>query len=147
MSAGPFQYRGAAAGLSEPLIRKVIFSFYDKVGRDRAIFRLDAVRIELDRQGQRAIDSPNTALAPMNAALRVICGLLAGYVDGVFFGLDLQIFLIESRQFDDRQDVVALLQDVDGREWTRASPTCCTRSCHVLSVHRSSPATQAAACG
>lgn len=34
MSAGPFEYRGAAAGLSEPLIRNVIVSFYEKVRRD-----------------------------------------------------------------------------------------------------------------
>ena len=34
MSAGPFEYRGAAAGLSEPLIRKVILAFYERVRRD-----------------------------------------------------------------------------------------------------------------
>jgi hemoglobin len=34
MNAGPFEYRGVAAGLSEPLIRTVILSFYGKVRRD-----------------------------------------------------------------------------------------------------------------
>jgi hemoglobin len=34
MSAGPFEYRSAAAGLTEPLIRTVILSFYAKVRRD-----------------------------------------------------------------------------------------------------------------
>jgi len=34
MSAGPFEYRGAAAGLNELLIRRVILSFYEKVRRD-----------------------------------------------------------------------------------------------------------------
>lgn len=34
MSAGPFEYRGAAAGISEPLIRTVILSFYEKVRSD-----------------------------------------------------------------------------------------------------------------
>ena len=34
MTAGPFEYRGAAAGLTEPLIRTVILSFYAKVRRD-----------------------------------------------------------------------------------------------------------------
>jgi len=34
MSAGLFEYRGTAAGLNEPLIRKVILSFYEKVRRD-----------------------------------------------------------------------------------------------------------------
>lgn len=34
MTAGPFEYRGATAGLSEPLIRKTILSFYERVKRD-----------------------------------------------------------------------------------------------------------------
>ena len=34
MSAGLFEYRGTAAGLNEPLIWKVILSFYEKVRRD-----------------------------------------------------------------------------------------------------------------
>ena len=34
MGAGPFEYRGAVAGLSEPLIRKVIMLFYKNVRRD-----------------------------------------------------------------------------------------------------------------
>ncbi len=34
MTAGPFEYRGVAAGLSEPVIRTVILSFYEKVKRD-----------------------------------------------------------------------------------------------------------------
>jgi len=34
VTAGPFEYRGAAAGLTEPLIRTVILSFYEKVRRD-----------------------------------------------------------------------------------------------------------------
>jgi hemoglobin len=34
MSAGPFEYRGATAGLTEPLVRQVILSFYEKVRDD-----------------------------------------------------------------------------------------------------------------
>ena len=34
VTAGPSEYRGAAAGLTEPLIRTVILSFYEKVRRD-----------------------------------------------------------------------------------------------------------------
>ena len=34
MSAGLFEYRGTAAGLNEPLIRKVILSFYEKIRHD-----------------------------------------------------------------------------------------------------------------
>ena len=34
MTAGPFEYRGAAAGLTEALIRTVILAFYEKVRRN-----------------------------------------------------------------------------------------------------------------
>jgi hemoglobin len=34
VNTGPFEYRGAAAGLTEPLIRAVILSFYEKIRRD-----------------------------------------------------------------------------------------------------------------
>ena len=34
MRGGSFEYRGAAAGLNEPLIRTVILAFYDKVRGD-----------------------------------------------------------------------------------------------------------------
>jgi hemoglobin len=34
MKPSAFQHRSGAAGLTEPLVRKVIFSFYDKVRHD-----------------------------------------------------------------------------------------------------------------
>jgi len=34
MNAGPFEYRGIAAGLTEPLLRQVIIAFYDRVRVD-----------------------------------------------------------------------------------------------------------------
>src|SRR6478672_498042 len=34
MEAGPFEYRGAAAGLRETLIRSVVLSFYNKIRKD-----------------------------------------------------------------------------------------------------------------
>lgn len=36
-TSAPFEYRAAAAGLSEPLVRKVILSFYEKVRRDAVL--------------------------------------------------------------------------------------------------------------
>jgi hemoglobin len=36
-SSAPFQYRAANAGLSEPLVRRVVVSFYDKVRSDAVL--------------------------------------------------------------------------------------------------------------
>jgi hemoglobin len=36
-TSAPFEYHAAAAGLSEPLVRKVILSFYEKVRRDAVL--------------------------------------------------------------------------------------------------------------
>src|SRR3954465_14820035 len=58
----------------------------------------------------------------MDAALWVIRGLFAGYADGVFFSLNLQLALLNPRQFDDRQEVIALLEYIDGGKRTLA---CC----------------------
>jgi hypothetical protein len=40
--------------------------------------------------------------------LRVINRLPAGEADGIFFGLDIEIFLIDTRQLDNGYEVVAL---------------------------------------
>src|SRR4051794_9214078 len=56
----------------------------------------------------------------MDAALRVVDDLLARDSDGVFLRLDLQVVLVDTRQLNDREDLVALLKNVDGRE--RALP-------------------------
>ena len=45
---------------------------------------------------------------------RIGGGLLARDADRVFLGLDLQAGFFDSRQFDDRQDVVALLETLIG---------------------------------
>src|ERR1700747_3843057 len=56
-----------------------------------AIFRLDAIRIDLEGGGERAIEVARHALAPMDAhVVRIIDALLAGDADGVGLGLDLQ---------------------------------------------------------
>jgi hypothetical protein len=82
-----------------------------------AIFRLDAIRIDLDGEGERAIEFAGDALAPMDAhVVRIIHALFAGDADGIGLGLDLQFVLIDARQLHQRQDVVALLKDVDGRK-------------------------------
>jgi hypothetical protein len=71
----------------------------------------------LDRQRERAIELAGDALAPMDAyVVRIIDALFAGDADCVGLGLDLQFILIDARQLHQRQDVVALLKDVDGRK-------------------------------
>src|SRR5512132_1302913 len=56
-----------------------------------AIFRLDAIRIDLDGKRERAIELAGHALAPMDAhVVRIIDALFAGDTDRVGLGLDLQ---------------------------------------------------------
>ena len=53
MTAGPFEYRGAAAGLTEALIRTVILVFYEKVRRNPVL------RADIRRGHWRRLDSPH----------------------------------------------------------------------------------------
>ena len=52
----------------------------------------------------------------MNTCFAVICdGLLARNPNGVFFGLNLQLIFFYAWQFDNSDEIIALLKDVD--EW------------------------------
>src|SRR5205814_1755649 len=82
-----------------------------------AVLGLDAIRIDLDRQRQRPIELAGDAFPAMHAhAVGVVDALPARDADGVGLGLDLQVVLVDARQFHQGQDVVTLLEDVDGRE-------------------------------
>ena len=82
-----------------------------------AVFGLDALGIDLDRHGQRAIEGSRQPLTAMQAYLLGIGDvLLAGDADRLVLGLDLKVGFIDARQLDDCDQVVALLEDIDGRE-------------------------------
>src|ERR1700740_601783 len=82
-----------------------------------AIFRLDALGLQPDWKGNRAVELPGDAFAAVHAdAVRVGYRLLSRDTDCVFLGLDLQTALVDARQLDDRQKIAALLKDVDRRE-------------------------------
>jgi hypothetical protein len=72
------------------------------------------IRIELDRQRQRAIELARDTFAAMHAGfLGVANVLLAGNADGICFGLYLEVAFVDAGQLDDRQDIVALLKHVE----------------------------------
>ena len=56
----------------------------------------------------------------MYAAVGIVDDLLPRDSDGVFLGLNLQFILLDARQLDDGQNLVALLKNVDGWEWALA---------------------------
>src|ERR1043166_9017524 len=81
-----------------------------------AVFRLDAIRLNLDWDGEGAIEDARHALAPVHArAFAVVDRLPTRDADGVFLRLHLQIGFVDAREFDHRNEIVALLEDVDGR--------------------------------
>jgi hypothetical protein len=76
-----------------------------------------AVGIDLDWHGQGSIEGPRQPLAPMQADLLGIGEvLLAGNADRVVLGLDLKVGFVDACQLDDCDQIVALLEDIDGRE-------------------------------
>jgi hypothetical protein len=85
------------------------------------VLRLDATRIEPHRKRPGAIEFANDALTSMHAhAVGEGDDFLARNTNGVLFGLDLQIALIDARQLDDGKQILALLKYVDRREGSAA---------------------------
>jgi hypothetical protein len=79
-----------------------------------------SIRVDLDRSAS-VIEVAGHALAPMDAhVIRVIDALLAEDTDSVGLGLDLQVVVVDARQFHQHQDIVVLLKHVDGRKWAAA---------------------------
>ena len=82
-----------------------------------AVLGLDGFGIDLHRHGQGAIERPEQPFAAMQAYLfRISKLLLPGNADGVVLGLDFEVGLVDARQLDYGDQVVPLLEDVDGRE-------------------------------
>src|ERR1700730_4994125 len=82
-----------------------------------AIFRLYTLGIERDGKRQGAVERAKCALAPVHAGASGIgYGFLTRDPNGVFLGLDLEAVFVDPGQFDDGQNVVALLAHVDRRK-------------------------------
>src|SRR4029077_18895215 len=85
------------------------------------VLGLDATWLEPNRKRQGAIEFANDALTSMHAhAVREGDDLLATNTNGVLFGLDLQIVLVDAGQLDDGKKILALLKYVDRREGAAA---------------------------
>jgi hypothetical protein len=79
------------------------------------IFCSNGIGINLDRQRYGAVKGTEHSLPPMHAGVLVVVhGFLAGETDIVFLCLDLQIALCHTRQFDDGNEIISFLKDVDG---------------------------------
>jgi hypothetical protein len=105
------------------------------------ILGLYPVGIELNRQRQCPVELTSRPFAPVKAhALGKRNRLSPGNTDGVFFGLNLQTVLFDAGQFDDRQNVLALLENVDWRKRPLAGRlTPATRAyCGVTSISAAS---------
>src|SRR5579863_2471421 len=86
-----------------------------------AIVRLDAGRVYMNRHDDGAVEGAGESLAPMRAGALVIKNdLLARNSDRVVLRLELEVALVDPRQFDDRHEVMALLEDVDRRKTAKS---------------------------
>jgi hypothetical protein len=82
-----------------------------------AIFRLDAVGLQIHRQRDRAVEFACNAFSTMHAdAVGVGYRFLTGDAYRVFLRFDLQTVLVNAWQLDNRQKLAAVLEDVDGWE-------------------------------
>ena len=85
------------------------------------VFRFDAIGVELDRERNRSVEVSEYPLSPVCAdPFREVNRFLARDTDRIFLGLDLEIVLVDTWQFNYRHDVVALLKYVDWRERAQA---------------------------
>jgi hypothetical protein len=81
-----------------------------------AVFSLNPVRIDSDRPSDRSIEATGKTFAAMNAGVfLVIQRLFARDPQSPFLGLNRQIRLTHARELNDRNEVIALLEDINGR--------------------------------
>jgi hypothetical protein len=86
------------------------------------VFGDDALGINLDRERKAAIERAGDALTPVNArAIVVFDRLLSGDTNCVLASLDLQVILVDARQLDDGNEIVAFLKNV---YWRIAASAC-----------------------
>src|SRR6185437_3980446 len=77
--------------------------------------------VDLHGNDQGAVENPRKTLPPMEAhLLRTVDRLPTGDTDGVFLGLDIQVFFVHSRQLDNGDEVVTLLENIHGWIGARA---------------------------
>jgi truncated hemoglobin YjbI len=116
VTAGPFEYRGAVAGLTEPLIRTVILSFYEKVRRDLVLEPVFAEAIG---------DDWTPHIERIVLFWLTATGLQRGYEGRNFMPAHL-------RPFRPRQAITALARTVPSDNQRALHPRTCAR----LSRHR-----------
>jgi hypothetical protein len=81
-----------------------------------AVFRLDAVGVDLDRDRDGAVELPGRPLAPVQARLvAVLDGLGSSDTDRPALDLDLQIRLPDAGHLGNEDEIVALAEDVERR--------------------------------
>src|SRR5437016_6171199 len=86
-----------------------------------AIFRLDAIRVDLNGKGQRTVEFARDALTSVHTGTLFIAdNFLTPDADDVLLRLYLQIILADTRKFDDDDQAIALLKYVDRRIGTSA---------------------------
>jgi hypothetical protein len=89
-----------------------------------AVFGPDPVRVDFDREGHRAIETPGQPLAAMEADLLVVFdGFGAGQADGPVLDLDLQVCLLDAGKLGDDDNVFALAKDIKRWKSTAAADT------------------------
>src|SRR3954452_14278891 len=81
-----------------------------------AAFRLDLVGVDIDWQRYGAVEAPGRPFAAMHRGFfSVIDALGAGDAQRVALDLDVEIRLAHAGHLDNRNDIVALAEDVDRR--------------------------------
>jgi hypothetical protein len=79
--------------------------------------RLDPIGIDLDRERDRAVEVSRDPLAPMQADLfAVVDRLFPRDAQGIALGFELDVALVDARQFHHGDKIMTLLEDVDRRE-------------------------------
>ena len=69
-----------------------------------------------DRNGNRAVEHATDAFTPMDAGVFLVFDLLlAGDANRVFLGFDGQVLFGDAGQFENHNEIISLLEDVDRR--------------------------------
>jgi hypothetical protein len=109
---------GASVGLRHrDRTRLVAFGARQMERQDAvAAFGLDLVGVNVDRKRYSAVEAPGRPLAAVRRHLvAVLDALAAGDAQRVALDLDIEIRFADAGHLDDRDDVVALAEDVDRR--------------------------------
>jgi len=87
-------------------------------------FGAHGIRVDVDRKGDRSVEHTGKPLPAVNTgALPIVECLAAGNPDGVLLRFDCEVALADSRYFENCDEVIALLEDVDRRITTTGGST------------------------